>query len=595
MPKQPIPNTQNTQANALSSHYAQLAQTYGGLSPEGVYTAFSRTMFGAAFTNNPFIQNDRIKGISSRAFPYTKDALANFLKTPANSEKQLRQAYAWAETSAYPLFNLRKTYQDVLTYRWYNYPRYADEADAKRPEFMREWRLADKICQKLQPSRLAHEIVGQCETGGKAFYYLRTKIDKPHNACDYAFMQQLPQDWTKIVGLNNVSKYTVMFNMMYFMQPGTDWRQFGGLFEKYIYDMGEFVDYKAPYSGEDVVYSSMPKDKNGRHYTIDVQKVNAAKRSGKIEDGVDVYMQNGEWFYWVALPVDQIWAFEIDDVNRNVIPPFTGLIISAIQQADYEAVQLAILQNPLISCVLAEMPLRDDADSNMADPIKVSPATRAAYEALWYNMLMQNNTSGIGFFAAPYEKMQLAQLQEAPSASDISSKGYQYFIGKSGIGIISASAEPRVGLVNIASQLAARFGQGVYGQFENMMNHLYESLNMRFDWGFKMFGDIFSEKEDLKSAKDGMTLGILLDTMRYEALRGHTLSDDLSISNAVIGTDLLAKRVPLISTYSAKAGEGNLPPASGGDVGRPKNDEPVSEGSESDADSYMEGISPEDQ
>lgn len=579
--------------NALSAHYAQLAKTYGGLSPTGVYSAFSRTMFGAAFTNNPFIQNSRVKGISSRAYQVSKDQVAEYLKTPANNEIGLRQAYSWAETSAYPLFNLRKTYQDVLSYRWYNYPRYADEKDAKRPEFTREWRLTDKICQRLQPSKIAHEIVGQCAAGGKVFYYLRTKVDKPHNSCDYAFLQQLPQDWTKIVGLNNISKYTIMFNLMYFMQPGTDWRQFGDLLEKYIYDMNQFIEYTAPSPYDDAVYAS--ENKPAKRCNINIEAVNAAKKAGTIDPNTDVYMQNGTWFYWVALPVDQVWAFEIDDVSRNVISPFSGLIISAIQQADYEAVQLAILQNPLVSCVLAEMPLRDDADANMADPIKVSPATRAAYDALWYNMLSQNNTSGIGFFAAPYEKMQLAQLQEAPSASDISSKGYQYFIGKSGIGIISASAEPRVGLVNIAAQLAGKFAQTIYGQMENMMNHLYESLNLRFEWGFKMFGDIFSEKETLKAAKEGMTLGILIDTLVYEAIRGHSLNDDLSISNAVIGSDLLAKRLPLISTYSAKSGEGNLPPASGGEPGRPKNDTPQSEGSESDADSYMDGISPEEE
>ena len=47
-------------------------------------------------------------------------------------------------------------------------------------------------------------------------------VDKSHNEVCHAFMQQLPSDWVKIVGFNNKSKYTVAFNLFYFLQPGTN-------------------------------------------------------------------------------------------------------------------------------------------------------------------------------------------------------------------------------------------------------------------------------------------------------------------------------------------------------------------------------------
>ena len=260
----------------------------------------------------------------------------------------------------------------------------------------------------------------------------------------------------------------------------------------------------------------------------------------------------------------------------------------------------AILQNPLIACVLAEMETIDTAIANQADPIKISPATRQAYTVLWDNLMMENNTSGIGMYAAPFKNMKLESLAEAPNAANISGKGYEYLIQKSGIGIISASSEPRVGMVQIAAKLAAQFARVVYGQFENMMTHFYSTLGLKYDWAFKMFGDIFSEEDELKSAKDGMTLGILIDTLRYDAMRGHSILDDISISNAVIGSKLMEKRLPLISTYSAKAGEGNLPPVDGKPKnpdgtdptkenpqgGRPDEGAAKSEGAEDDADSY---------
>lgn len=570
----------------LSVYYNQLAETYGLLPATGVYGAFSRA-FSSAMTDNPYIQNRRIKGISSAAFPFKKDDVAGFLNKPQDNERPLRQAMEWGRYAAYPLFNIIKTYQDVLTYRWYNYPKDLDEPDAKTKDFMRELRLLGKICDKMKPSQIAHEIVGQCGISGKVHYYLRYKVDKSHNSCEYAFLQQLPSDWTKIIGYNNVSKYTLAFNMMYFMTPGTDVRQFGPLFVSMFDEMMNFV----PRKYGKVVYNE-----------IDIKKFSEESQKRAIKGNPEPYEQNGEWFYWVSLPPTECWTFEIDDVTRNEFSPFVGLLISAIQQADYEQVQLAILQNPLIACVLAEIPTIDTNVPNQADPIKISPPTREAYKVLWDDLMAQNNTSGIGFYAAPFEDMHLESLSEAPNAANISGKGYAYLIQKSGIGIISATDEPRVGMVQIAAQLAAQFARAVYDQFSNMMTYLYGTLGLKYDWAFKMFGDIFSEKDDLKSAKDGMTLGILIDTLKYDAMRGHSILDDISISNAVIGSKLMEKRLPLISTYSAKAGEGNLPPVDGKvknpdgtdptkenpQGGRPDEGDAKSEGAEDQIDSYGE-------
>lgn len=581
--KNPQKGAKRTKAG-LSAYYKQLSETYGFLPASGVYGAFSRTAFGAAMTDNPFIQNRRIKGISSAAFPFKKDDIAKFLTKPQDNEIPLRQTMEWARYAAYPIFNIIKTYQDVLSCNWYNYPKYADESDAKTEEFKREWRLLEKICDKLKPKQMAHMIMGLCGELGKVHYYLRAKVDKSHNSCDFAYMQQLPSDWTKIIGFNNVSKYTLSFNLMYFMMPGTDIRQFGPLFMSMFDEMMNFVSRNYSKDGK-VVYND-----------LDVKKFSAESQRRPIKGNPEVYQQNGEWFYWVSLPPTECWTFEIDDTTRNVFSPFVGLLISAIQQADYEQVQLAILQNPLIACVLAEMETIDTAVASQADPIKISPATRQAYSVLWDSLMSQNNTSGIGFYAAPFKDMHLESLAEAPNAANISGKGYEYLIQKSGIGIISASSDPRVGMVQIAAKLAAQFGRVVYGQFENMMTYLYSSLGLKYDWAFKMFGDIFSEEDDLKSAKDGMTLGLLIDTLRYDAIRGHSLLDDLSISGAILGSKIMDKRTPLISTYSAKAGEGNLPPVKNPDGtdptkenpqgGRPDEGDAKSEGAEDETDSY---------
>ena len=179
--------------------------------------------------------------------------------------------------------------------------------------------------------------------------------------------------------------------------------------------------------------------------------------------------------------------------------------------------------------------------------------------------------------------MQLVQLAEAPSANEISSNGYSYAMQKSGIGIIPATTDPRAGTVQVSMQIECRFGELLYKQISRMMNYLYQSLGLRWRWEFVMFGSLATDDDRLKEAKDGMTLGILSSTMDYLAILGKRLTDDIAISNAVIGSGIMEKRLPLVSTFSAKQ-ENGLPPQ----AGRPKAEKVESEGQEKDMDAYGE-------
>lgn len=94
-----------------------------------------------------------------------------------------------------------------------------------------------------------------------------------------------------------------------------------------------------------------------------------------------------------------------------------------------------------------------------------------------------------------------------------------------------------------------------------------------------MFGSLATDEKDEKACKDGMTLGILPDTLKYLALRDIRLSEDLAASRLIKGSGILDLRIPLISSYSAK-NENGLPPQ----PGRPKSEGITSEGQEQDLD-----------
>lgn len=561
-----------------------LSERYGGLSSDQLISAFSSVTGIRYERNNPYIQNRRVKQIASLPQNYTKDKVGEMLVNPDNNELPLRQVEHALEVTAYPLFHLRKVYQDLLTYHSYTAPEFTTDGESKEKEFWREWKLIEKFRKNMFPKSEAHRIVGQCCQEGKVFYYPRYRVDKAHNKVEHAFMQQLPSDWTKIVGFNNKSKYTLAFNLFYFMQPGTDYRQFGNLFEPYVHD---FFSVLPPPKGvgRSVVFAS--------NAAPDLQKF---REKGNLPGDPEVYYQNGRWFYWVTLPVDKIFTFEIDDVATNVISPFTGLFLSMIQLAQYEQVQLELIQNPLISILTGEIPYREDKTADTSDPYKLSPTGRQYFETLWYQMLAANNTSGIGFFLAPAQDLTLHQLAEAPSAMNISGEGYSYTMAKAGMsGVIPTTGDPKAGVATISLQIECRFAQTVYRCFERMMEVLFENMSLKYDWRFRMFGDIATDKQTLESVRSEMTLGLTQSTLIYNALYDRSIFDDISVSAAIIDSGLFDLRRPLQTSYSGfQPSDSNEAQTVGAfkrqinPGGRPVSEEITSEGNEKDVDNPVD-------
>lgn len=572
----------------IFKRFQALSEEYGDMPAGALASAFSRVSASAVNRNNPYIQNRRVQAISSLPKDYSKNRVAEMLTNPMGNEQGLRQVEHGLEFTAYPLFHTRKMYQDLLTYHSYIAPEFTDKDTAKNDEFWREWKLLEKLRRKLDPKTTAHKLAGQAVQEGKVFYYPRVSVDKPHNKVNYAFMQQLPSDWVKIVGFNSVSKYTVAFNMMYFMQPGTDPLQFGDLFKPYWDVFSRVTERGAPRgTGTRFVYAAKNR--------VDMGLLAEIQRRGGFGEGEtpDVYYQNGQYFYWVTLPVDSVYTFEIDDAQTAVVSPLTGLFLSFIQIAQYEQIQLELVQNPLISLLTGEIEYADDNNRNLSDAYKLSNAGWELFRARFYDMLSENNTSGIGWYAAPLKNMELHQLAEAPSATKISSAGYGYTMAKAGLSaLIPTSDEPRAGVANISLQIESKFAEQIYRCYERMMQGIMDGLNLKFSWRFECFGDIATDNDLKENLRKDMTLGILPATLKYLAMNNMSLLDDMSISRAMLESGIMDLRKPLSSTFTEAKSGGN---GSGGQTpeakratdpgGRPTADKkPGTEGQEASQD-----------
>lgn len=518
-PAQGFHRTAIQKFNELSEQYA------GILSAQAFASAFSRAGMGMA--NQPSLQNSRIKAISSLPVNYTKTQVGEFLRNPYSHEQELRETSEILRWTNYPYFKIIKTYSDIPTDRYYFKPKYLTDEAAKTKDFEREATLIDKFNKEIHPESVLHKIRGEALLQGKAIYATRYQVDKSHNLVNYAFLEQLPIDWCYIIGRNNISGWTVSFNMMYFLKPGTTITQYGDLFMPYV-----------------DAFEAMFRDKNDRKFVYASVNNSVTIKQGqrKMEfypENVDpnspgnprVFQQNGTWAYYVSLPIDRVWVFEIDDTTPAIIPPLAGMMLTYAQQSDFEEIQKSLYINPLIKIFTGEIPYFDDQGTRQEDTYKLSDGGRILFQYLFEEMMAKNNTAGTAFYMAPVQNIKSHDYQESANANEISTTFNQYAGSKVGLAaLIPVDKDIKAAQVEAAMKIESRYATAcIYPQFERMMNWIYSTLNLKYDWEFKVFGTIFTEEKIRKDAEAEFARGDMAALFVIAALDGMSWLDKIAM------------------------------------------------------------------
>ena len=454
--------------DSVISRFNSIMGQFAGIPYDTAYGVFSR-----AIANMPSINNARIKAISPLPCDYSKEELGEFLRNPQNSELQLQQVAEGLRWSTYSFQKLVKSYADMLEFHSIVLP-HATAEEIEGDAFMRESRLIDKLIKKVSLKDNGRKIAMQAGTQGKVFYVPRYDVDKSHNAVNYFFLQELPKQWCTIIGKNSVSGWTVSFNLFYFMQVGTDFRQFGDLFEPYMDGFAAWQEDKKAFRGK-YVY--------------------ATRNNAREESEVKAWMQDGKWCYWVSLPIERVWTFEIDPSTAIVASPFSGLMQTFAQQSEYEAAQISVILNPLIKFFTGEIPYNDRENATKEDSYKMSNGGREMFIALFDMLMQRNNTAGVGFYAAPFENIKSHDFPESVNANGISQSFLTYGMAKSGLqSLVPVTDRPTQGMAEISAKLESQYDQAIYRTFERMLTFiLNEELSLRWEWHVTLWGDVYSD------------------------------------------------------------------------------------------------------
>ena len=343
--------------------------------------------------------------------------------------------------------------------------------------------------------------------------------------------------------------------MMYFLQPGTDWRQYGDLFKPYLEDFNRIFE-KPTQKQKKYVYASYDTPEvmcRGRH--ISIYKENLRENA---EGNPKMFMQNGTWCYYVTLPIDKVWTFEIDDTTPAVISPLSGLMITYSQQSDYEAAQLSLLLNPLIKIFTGEIPYFKEDGTGREDGYRLSNGGRMMFETLFNTLMSINNTGGTAIYSAPFENIKSHDFSESANANEISESFNRYGMEKAGLAaILPATDDVKASQVDSSMRIESRYATvTIYPQFCRMMNELYRSLHLQYSWEFKMFGTIFDEDRLRENALKAIANGDISQHFILSALEGNSWLDKLAMMSTIKESGILDMLIPPVTSYTMKQESG---------------------------------------
>lgn len=473
---------------------------------------------------NPFIQNQRVKNLSTRSTTYSKEQLAKFSANPGSSETALRGAAMTASSSQQIFYNILRRSCDVPVYNHFVIPELLDgEADYKKDEYKAEARLVDDFFDTFDVPNSLKTVALQVKREGKCSYIFRNRFSGTgkKKTCDYACFEKLPTDWIKITGIGQLG-YTISFDFSYFLQVGNDPRFFG--------DDSFFVQV-----WNDMINKEIVITKNGKK-TIDMGKArgytydwNGSSIGSTIESK---FIDNAgqRFLFWVNLPFDLAYTFASDNSTPFVAPDTMGLLQKLQELTDYGTLAGLIASTPLTAVLTGEAEFVEGARPNKNET-KISPEVLLGLQTMFNSM----TSSNVEAYFMPLKNIKLQQLNADVNSSDITTKAMKNLVAYAGEGGLTITTDkPSIAQVRAAEHLAAEQQRYVTLQIQHVLNYILKhNLGFKYRWKVSIWGDIFFQEDEKSFTKEQVQSGNLALLPKLMSAEGLSMTDTEALTKFV--------------------------------------------------------------
>ena len=513
---------------------------------------------------NPFLQNQRIKDLYTRAQTYSKAHIGEFLESPGNHEKELR-SLGWANSSSQQIYyNILRRACDIPIYNYFVIPDLLDSSAYDKEDFQQEDRLVQNWLETFNIPTTCKTIALEVKREGKSSYLLRNKFvgQGKNKTTAFCTLQKMPTDWIKITGKGQLG-YTISFDMMYFLNIANSPADFGdfmveawadmiekGVVEqnpetkKYALNLDRAATYTFAYGGETYI-STIEGMKNGRQMN---------------------------YMFWLRMPYDICYTFGSDNSHPWVAPDTMGLMLKLQELTDYGQLAGLIASTPLTAVLTGEIEAIPQPRAGKNESV-FSPEVLQGY----MQQFNEATSTNVEAWMWPAKNIKLQQLSADVNSSDIISTATSNFLESAGEGGLTiATDKPNVAQVTVAKQLAASQQRYVTLQFEQVLNFILQhKLGFKYFWKLRIWGDIFNNENDKKYLKEIVANGNIALLPKLMSAEGMSMRDTKAVTEYIKTLDFYKDFVTYTQIQNAElhqqaTGDSAENP---GQVGRPPIDE----------------------
>ena len=495
----------------IQQKWREILHTYSdrGLSMTQISSALSNAML-----NNPFLQNQRLRRISSNASAKSKTDLQKALQSPQGNEQLFREESLFLSFTNYVYHSLLNLYRDIPLYNYYYTPKYVDKKDMSGDNFKKESKKVDKILKAFKVKQTFKKINKATQVEGKTTWLLRRSMQN-NGDIDFFVLQKLDSDMVKLTSMGSDQNFICSFNFMIFLNPMYSLEFYPPIFKEIfqeLLDNGVIIE-----------------DSKG-NLRFSPQALALAQSEGKLTYDGTFENSNNNYLYWVQLPQTLAWTFSQDESHVNTFPDTIGLFMDLSELDGYRWIQSSILSNVVSSILTAEVPYIKDAQAG-SDASVFSPDSIIGFE----NLFKQNVSNMVLPFFAPFENYKLFTIENQPENLNIIYSRLRDLVATSGTSsLLGITEKPTVAMTVAAKQLAASHCDYLTRQFENFLNYAVNNkFNLKYDWKITLWGDIYHWRDDIKIAKELLSGGV------KSVLPKILSAEDMSLEDCICTSDYI--------------------------------------------------------
>ena len=495
----------------IQQKWREILHTYSdrGLSMTQISSALSNAML-----NNPFLQNQRLRRISSNASAKSKTDLQKALQSPQGNEQLFREESLFLSFTNYVYHSLLNLYRDIPLYNYYYTPKYIAKKDMQGDNFKKESKKVDKILKAFKVKQTFKKINKATQVEGKTTWLLRRSMQN-NGDIDFFVLQKLDSDMVKLTSIGSDQNFICSFNFMIFLNPMYSLDFYPPIFKEIfqeLLDNGVIIE-----------------DSKG-NLRFSPQALALAQNEGKLTYDGTFENSNNNYLYWVQLPQTLAWTFSQDESHVNAFPDTIGLFMDLSELDGYRWIQSSILSNVVSSILTAEVPYIKDAQAG-SDASVFSPDSIIGFE----NLFKQNVSNMVLPFFAPFENYKLFTIENQPENLNIIYSRLRDLVATSGTSsLLGITEKPTVAMTVAAKQLAAAHCDYLTRQFENFLNYAVNNeFNLKYDWKITLWGDIYHWRDDVKIAKELLSGGV------KSVLPKILSAEDMSLEDCICTSDYI--------------------------------------------------------